>query len=400
MTIIAGYHSTPEGRAAVRRAGELLGFIQEEGNSAAAYLVRLNQQYAQLKTEYDLLSLLDLDQTHVSFRWKDYRAKGKTRHKTMTLGADEFIRRFLLHVLPGRFHRIRHYGLLANGNRKHNLALARELLHPPTATQAQATDNTAHSEPASRQPSFVCMRCGRPMMILQTFVREQSIRDPLTGLYNRRYMEEALKQHLSHVTRHLHPLGVMMIDIDHFKGFNDRYGHRAGDGLLRELGKFLQNHIRAEDIACRYGGEEFLLIMPDTLQETALRRAEQLRQEVRTLRVENAGQPHEEITLSLGVAIYPVHGHTIETLLRAADSALYRAKQEGRDRVIVDIGHRDVHRGRVDVTGVAAAVIADGVGEAIGAEVVGRRCVSDTTCRKRDRAMRALRDRDDRQTRI
>jgi diguanylate cyclase (GGDEF)-like protein/PAS domain S-box-containing protein len=170
---------------------------------------------------------------------------------------------------------------------------------------------------------------------LRAALREQSIRDPLTGLYNRRYMEEALQQHLSRVTRHLHPLGVIMIDIDHFKGFNDRYGHRAGDGVLRELGKFLQSHIRAGDIACRYGGEEFLLIMPETLQETALSRAEQLRQEVRALRVQNVGQSQAEITLSLGVAIYPIHGHTIETLLRAADSALYRAKQEGRDRVIV-----------------------------------------------------------------
>jgi diguanylate cyclase (GGDEF)-like protein len=126
-----------------------------------------------------------------------------------------------------------------------------------------------------------------------------------------------------------------MIDIDHFKGFNDLYGHRAGDRLLRELGKFLQSHIRAEDVACRYGGEEFLLIMPETPQEKALSRAEQLRQEVRAVRVENVGQSHAEITLSLGVATYPVHGRTIETLLRAADSALYRAKQEGRDRVIV-----------------------------------------------------------------
>ena len=170
---------------------------------------------------------------------------------------------------------------------------------------------------------------------LRAALREQSIRDPLTGLYNRRYMEEALNQHLSRVTRHLHPLGVIMIDIDHFKGFNDLYGHRAGDGLLREIGKFLQSHIRAEDVACRYGGEEFLLILPETLPETALGRAEQLRQEVRALRVENVGQSHAEITLSLGVAIYPVHGHTVETLLRAVDSALYRAKQQGRDRVIV-----------------------------------------------------------------
>jgi diguanylate cyclase (GGDEF)-like protein/PAS domain S-box-containing protein len=104
---------------------------------------------------------------------------------------------------------------------------------------------------------------------LREALREQSIRDPLTGLYNRRYMEEALKQQLSRVTRQLHPMGIIMIDIDHFKRFNDTYGHAAGDALLRELGQFLQRHIRGEDIACRYGGEEFTLIMPDASREVA-----------------------------------------------------------------------------------------------------------------------------------
>jgi diguanylate cyclase (GGDEF)-like protein/PAS domain S-box-containing protein len=170
---------------------------------------------------------------------------------------------------------------------------------------------------------------------LRAALREQSIRDPLTGLYNRRYMEEALKQHLSRVTRHLHPLGIIMIDIDHFKSFNDVYGHGAGDGLLRELGKFLQSHIRAEDIACRYGGEEFILILPDVFLEPAQNRAEQLRREVRELHVENVGQSDTGITLSLGVALYPLHGRSIETVLRAADTALYRAKQGGRDQVVV-----------------------------------------------------------------
>jgi diguanylate cyclase (GGDEF)-like protein/PAS domain S-box-containing protein len=169
---------------------------------------------------------------------------------------------------------------------------------------------------------------------LREALLEQSIRDPLTGLYNRRYMEEALKQQMSRVTRQLHPLGIVMIDIDHFKRFNDTYGHAAGDALLRELGEFLQTRVRSEDIACRYGGEEFTLILPDASLEAAQQRAEGLRQEVRQLQVQ-AGQAHEVITLSLGVAIYPQHGDTIETVLQAADSALYRAKQEGRDRVVV-----------------------------------------------------------------
>jgi diguanylate cyclase (GGDEF)-like protein/PAS domain S-box-containing protein len=170
---------------------------------------------------------------------------------------------------------------------------------------------------------------------LRAALREQSIRDPLTGLYNRRYMEEALNQQLSRVTRHLHPLGIMMIDIDHFKNFNDVHGHAAGDLLLRQIGKFLQSHVRGEDIACRYGGEEFILIMPDVSLEVAKYRAEHLWRDARQIRVQENNQYYEGITLSLGVAIYPLHGRTIETVIRAADAALYHAKQEGRDRVVV-----------------------------------------------------------------
>jgi diguanylate cyclase (GGDEF)-like protein/PAS domain S-box-containing protein len=169
---------------------------------------------------------------------------------------------------------------------------------------------------------------------LREALREQSVRDPLTGLYNRRYMEEALKQQLSRATRQLHPMGIIMIDIDHFKRFNDTYGHAAGDALLRELGRFLQSYIRGEDIACRYGGEEFTLIMPDASLETVQQRAEELRKATSQLRLQGVTQFLEVITLSIGVAIYPEHGRTIEIVLRAADDALYRAKQEGRDRVI------------------------------------------------------------------
>jgi diguanylate cyclase (GGDEF)-like protein/PAS domain S-box-containing protein len=171
-------------------------------------------------------------------------------------------------------------------------------------------------------------------LALREALREQSIRDPLTGLYNRRYMEEVLKQQLSRVTRQLHPLGIIMIDIDQFKRFNDTYGHAAGDALLRQLGHLMQRRIRGEDIACRYGGEEFTLILPDASLETAQQRAEDLRQAARQLRVQAGGLSHK-ITLSLGVAIYPQHGRTIENVLRAADAALYRAKQEGRDQVVV-----------------------------------------------------------------
>jgi diguanylate cyclase (GGDEF)-like protein/PAS domain S-box-containing protein len=170
---------------------------------------------------------------------------------------------------------------------------------------------------------------------LREVLREQSIRDPMTGLYNRRYMEEALKQQLSRVIRQLRLLAIIMIDIDHFKLFNDSHGHAAGDALLQELGGFLQKQIRGEDIACRYGGEEFILILPDISPEIAQQRAERLRQDVKQLQVQDAGHFYGGITLSLGVAIYPLHGRTIETVLRAADAALYRAKQDGRDRVSI-----------------------------------------------------------------
>ena len=121
--------------------------------------------------------LLAMDEQGVTFRWKDYRAKGRTRHKTMTLDADEFMRRFLLHVLPGGFHRIRHYGFLANGNRTASLARIRELLLPQQA-DAAARPSDVDSEPEPVRPSFFCPHCGRPMIVLQTFARGQPIRAP------------------------------------------------------------------------------------------------------------------------------------------------------------------------------------------------------------------------------
>jgi hypothetical protein len=123
--------------------------------------------------------LLALDERGVTFRWKDYRAKDRTRYKAMTLSPQEFMRRFLLHVLPGGFHRIRHYGLLANGGRKANLELARELLHvAPAPTPVPGVNEQAVALPAAVQPTFVCRHCGHAMVILRTFVRGASIRAP------------------------------------------------------------------------------------------------------------------------------------------------------------------------------------------------------------------------------
>jgi diguanylate cyclase (GGDEF)-like protein len=157
----------------------------------------------------------------------------------------------------------------------------------------------------------------------------------LTGLFNRRYMQESLDRELRRAQRRRMPMGVIMIDIDHFKRFNDTFGHAAGDELLREMGTFLQGQTRAEDIACRYGGEEFALILLDASAEDTEERAKLLREEAARLRVEYGHEPLGNITISVGVAVFPDHGGAAETLLKAADAALYRAKAGGRDRVMV-----------------------------------------------------------------
>lgn len=170
---------------------------------------------------------------------------------------------------------------------------------------------------------------------LRETLRNQSIRDPLTGLFNRRFMEETLTRELRRAARREHPLAVAMLDLDHFKRFNDSFGHEAGDALLRELGGLLQKSIRGSDVACRYGGEEFVLVMPEADLEGALGRAEELLARVRGLEVMSRGQKLGALTLSIGIAAFPRHGESGEQLLRVVDAALYRAKQGGRDRVEV-----------------------------------------------------------------
>ena len=170
---------------------------------------------------------------------------------------------------------------------------------------------------------------------LRNALRTQAIRDPLTGLFNRRYMEETLERELRRAERRHTPLGTILFDLDHFKKFNDTFGHAAGDIVLREIGAFLQTRVRAEDIACRYGGEEFLVILPEASLGDTLNRAEQLREGIKRLHVRYHDQALGVVTVSLGVAILPEHGSTAEAIMKAADAALYRAKQEGRDKVVV-----------------------------------------------------------------
>ena len=170
---------------------------------------------------------------------------------------------------------------------------------------------------------------------LREVLRTQSIRDPLTNLYNRRYMEESLDRELSRAVRKHTPLSLMLIDVDHFKRFNDTFGHEAGDIVLRSLGHLLQSQLRSEDIVCRFGGEEFVVILPDAPLDGARQRGEQLREATKELITEFRGQTLGRVTLSIGISTFPAHGGTGATLVEAADAALYRAKKEGRDCVVL-----------------------------------------------------------------
>jgi diguanylate cyclase (GGDEF)-like protein/PAS domain S-box-containing protein len=175
---------------------------------------------------------------------------------------------------------------------------------------------------------------------LREALRTQSVRDALTGLYNRRYLEEVLDREVRRAARAAQSLGLLMIDLDHFKSFNDTYGHDAGDAVLRDTGASLTKGIRAEDFVCRYGGEEFVVILPTADLEAARLRAERLRSKMRELTILHQGKSLGMVTISVGVATFPEHGISPKELMAAADAALYEAKRSGRDQVIVAMPKR------------------------------------------------------------
>jgi diguanylate cyclase (GGDEF)-like protein len=170
---------------------------------------------------------------------------------------------------------------------------------------------------------------------LRETLRWQSIRDPLTGLFNRRYLEASFEREVKRSDRQGRPIGVIMLDLDHFKHFNDANGHDDGDAFLRELGNLLGTSVRADDIACRFGGEEFILVLPEAPLEATRRRAEELREAIARLRVQHRGRQLPTVTASLGVAVFPDHGANVGELIRAADDALYQAKSGGRNRLAI-----------------------------------------------------------------
>lgn len=163
---------------------------------------------------------------------------------------------------------------------------------------------------------------------LRSRLQELSIRDPLTGLFNRRYLEETAVREFARAERHGAPICVLMLDVDHFKAFNDAHGHQAADDMLRRLARSLKEGTRTEDVPCRYGGEEFVVLLPNADPEAVARRADELRQIIHD-------RSSKMITVSAGVSTYPRDGASWDAVLRAADTALYQAKQSGRNRTVV-----------------------------------------------------------------
>ena len=166
-------------------------------------------------------------------------------------------------------------------------------------------------------------------------LREQSVRDHLTGLFNRRYLEETLNREILRAARRKSTIGIIMLDVDNFKRINDIYGHAAGDTILQKLGDFLISNVRGDDIASRYGGDEFIVVLPNASRDVTLERADHLQENVRKFQIHIDGNMLEKLSISLGVAAFPEDGATGKAILRASDDALYQAKKAGSNRVVM-----------------------------------------------------------------
>lgn len=235
------------------------------------------------------------------------------------------------------------YPIIANQPCLHcnpqHLGVTDESICIPMAAQGKATGLFYLS--SATQPDFyqqlAAMTAEQIALALANLqLREQlkydSIRDPLTQLFNRRYLEESLTREMHRATRDQQPISVILLDVDHFKCFNDTYGHQAGDSVLQAVAKVLVSQVRSSDIVCRYGGEEMIIVLPNTSLEIAYQRAENIRNAVQALQLKADGTKLPQVTISLGIAVFSEHGKTSEALVRQADAALYRAKANGRNR--------------------------------------------------------------------
>lgn len=195
------------------------------------------------------------------------------------------------------------------------------------ATELKATKERLHESEAALQQQV------QEIQSLQVQLAEQANRDPLTGAFNRRYLDATLPRELARCRREQVPLCLILVDLDHFKVVNDNHGHAAGDIVVKALATLLQAYSRPGDLVCRYGGEEFLVMLPNMDLHTGLARAEEYRMQMANQRLTSAEGVALQVTLSAGVAAYPSHGDDETSLFRSVDTALYQAKDGGRNRV-------------------------------------------------------------------
>lgn len=184
---------------------------------------------------------------------------------------------------------------------------------------------------AQQEKETILERLAGKLASMNKRLAEEAATDGLTGLYNRRYLWKRFEEEYQRAKRFKHKLCFVLIDIDHFKGINDRYGHPAGDKVLKEMGKIFRSHLRGIDLAARYGGEEFAIFLPETSIENALHVAERLRQAFHALKISPI--PEGGLSLSAGIAEFPTHAQTPQAIYKKADEALYKAKSSGRNRV-------------------------------------------------------------------
>jgi diguanylate cyclase (GGDEF)-like protein/PAS domain S-box-containing protein len=170
--------------------------------------------------------------------------------------------------------------------------------------------------------------------LLQDKLQAQVVRDSLTGVYNRRYLDETLTREIAHASRSGYPLSLIMLDVDHFKKVNDQLGHKMGDDVIVAIGRLFQAQTRDSDCVSRYGGDEFLLVMPEMSRENAFERAEIWREGIKAM-VFQTGDQVMNVTISIGVAVFPENGSTVDELIKAADHAMYQAKEQGRDQTVI-----------------------------------------------------------------
>jgi diguanylate cyclase (GGDEF)-like protein len=227
--------------------------------------------------------------------------------------------------------------LIANGQTFGTLTIQNDEILTPAA---EVSDPETDSEAFTRRCQLAAAVAERVALAianlnLRESLRLEAVRDPLTGLYNRRYMQEFLERELHSARRKNRPLAVMMLDLDHFKRFNDNFGHSAGDTALATVGEILLRCVRVDDVACRYGGEEFALILPECSLRQAAVRAEDIRQRLKEHRSQGDRDPLDPITVSIGVAAFDETTDHVDLLLKFADDALYKAKIAGRDRVVM-----------------------------------------------------------------